>query len=176
MAKEIDGNLYRVSLDSERNYVYVEAENEKSLIYFLVDNYVPDRNIFNAKEVCRDGSLLTVPVVTNPLFQSLQSLKLQHPEQWSPADMPEPSLSELIEQAKAATQMAMHAAFEREGRGENLHPSIANRLSTAEQIICEAEETLAQLKPRLEDQIRNAENSRQSAPNAPTIQQGRGER
>lgn len=76
MAHLIEDHLYRISLDSERNHVYISAKDPEELIRFLVDNFVGSRDIYAANEILRDGSLSSVPVITNPLFKRLSNKKL----------------------------------------------------------------------------------------------------
>ena len=72
MAHEIEGNIYRVGIDSERNFTYIAARDTEDLIRFLVREYDDPRvRIYGAKEVHKDGSLSVVAVVTNPLFLRL---------------------------------------------------------------------------------------------------------
>ena len=99
MAFVIKDNLYRISLDSERNFVYVCAKDPPELIRFLVDQFVGSREIFAAKQVNSDGTLSTVQVITNPVFQSLCAAKLAAGGQGRGEERP--SLGHQIQAAEA---------------------------------------------------------------------------
>ncbi len=71
MAFVIKSKLYRVAIDNERTFIFVCANNTEDLIRYLAAEYAGKREIFGAKEIQSDGTLMTATVVTNPLFKEL---------------------------------------------------------------------------------------------------------
>ena len=69
--------------------IYIRSKTEQliprpipQLLFSLfVDEFVGKRDIFAVKQINMDGSLSTVHVITNPLFQSLSAAKLVEAEQ-----------------------------------------------------------------------------------------------
>ena len=80
MANVITDTLYRVALDSERNYVYVSAEDISELMGFLAKEYAGKRDVYGVKEVGRDGTLTTVSIITDECYQALLK-KYDHSQQ-----------------------------------------------------------------------------------------------
>ena len=85
MAFELNGNLYRVAIGSEHNFIYVSAYDQEDLIRYLAATYTKEQ-VFGAKSIGRDGYLNTVPIVTDPLFNELASDHLEAEKLPSSAD------------------------------------------------------------------------------------------
>ena len=71
MAKLNTGATYRVALDTEHTFVYIDASDKKDLIKFLFDTYVGDHSICGVKRLGKDGMLYPEAIITDPLFKEL---------------------------------------------------------------------------------------------------------
>ena len=73
MAEQIYNHLYRIAIDTEHTFIYVQADNKQDLIHYLADEVAKEHEIFSARELLKDGTLHTVHILTDPVFESLLS-------------------------------------------------------------------------------------------------------
>ena len=70
MARVNTGSTYRVALDTDHNYIYVDAENKNDLLEFLVANYMGEHTIRGVKHLSPDDILC--PETEEVMKQSMQ--------------------------------------------------------------------------------------------------------
>ena len=75
MARQNTGTTYRVAIDTEHTFIYIDAADKKDLIRFLVDNYVGEHSICGVKRLGWDGMLYSESIITDPFFQELSAQK-----------------------------------------------------------------------------------------------------
>ena len=79
MARLNTGSTYRVAIGNEHTFIYIDAENKKDLIQFLVDNYAGEHSICGVKRLGFDGMLYPEAIITDPFFKELLAQKRPFP-------------------------------------------------------------------------------------------------